>query len=136
MSAAKVATYATIGAVVVWALKALAIGIAGGLDKSPVEGPLFFIGFLLFVTGVIAIGLALTAGRSVAVRVGGLVATVAVLFVVWLAVDTIVASLAPEDDPHWVWAELQLWIIAVVTAVGWQLWLRRVPAAAEEAQPV
>jgi hypothetical protein len=75
-------------------------------------------------------------GRGVAARVLGLVGTVAVLFVVWLAVDTVVASLAPEDDPHWVWAEAQLWIISVVTALGWQAWLRRVPAAAEEAQPV
>ncbi len=127
MSAARVATFATIGAVLVWGLKALVIGLAGGLDKSPAEGPLFFLGMLVYLVGVVAIGLALTAGRGLVGRVLGVVVTVAVLFAVWLAVDTVIASLAPENDPHWVWAELQLWVIAVVTALGWYLWQRRAP---------
>ena len=136
MSAARVATIATIGAVLVWGLKALAIGLAGGLDESPAEGPLFFLGMLLFVVGVVAIALALTAGRGPAGRLVGVVATFAVLFVVWLAVDTVVASMAPEDDPHWVWAEIQLWVIAVLTALDWYVWQRRVVTAAGAAQPV
>ena len=126
MTAARVATYATIGAVSVWAAKALSIGIAGGLDKSPAEGPLFFLGMILFLTGVVAIGLAITAGRSLGFRALGVVGAVAVTLVVWLAIDTVIASLAPENDPHWAWAELQLWVIAVVVAVGWQFWLGRI----------
>ena len=125
MTAARVATYATIGAVAVWAVKALSIGIAGGLGKSPAEGPLFFLGMILFLTGVVAIGLAITAGRSLGIRALGVVGAVAVTLVVWLAIDTAIASLAPENDPHWVWAELQLWVIAVAVAVGWQFWLGR-----------
>ncbi|MGH3361863.1 MAG: hypothetical protein ACRDOM_05325 [Nocardioides sp.] len=126
MTAARMATYATIGAVVAWAVKALVIGLAGGLDKSPAEGPLFFLGMILFTVGVVAIGLAITTGRSVGVRVLGVVGTVAVMFVVWLAIDTVIASMAPENDPHWVWAEAQLWVIAVVVALGWQFWLGRI----------
>ena len=126
MTAARVATYATIGAVVAWAIKALVIGLAGGLDKSPAEGPLFFLGMVLFLVGIVAIGLAVTAGRSVAARVLGVVGTVAVTLVAWIAIDTVIASMAPERDAHWVWAELQLWVIAVVVAVGWQFWLGRI----------
>ena len=126
MTAARVATYASIGAVAAWAVKAVAIGLAGGLDQSPAEGPLFFLGMILFLVGVVAIGLAITAGRSVGARVLGVVGTVAVTFVVWLAVDTVIASVAPERDAHWVWAELQLWVIAVAVAVGWQFWLGRI----------
>ncbi len=126
MTAARVATYATIGAVAAWAVKALAIGLAGGLDESPAESPLFILGMLLFLVGVVAIGLAITAGRSVVARVVGVVGTVAVTWVVWLAIDTVIASMAPERDAHWVWAELQLWVIAVAVAVGWQFWLGRI----------
>ena len=92
MTAAKVATYATIGAVVAWAVKAVAIGVAGGLNQSPAEGPLFFLGMILFLVGVVAIGLAITAGRSVGARVLGVGGAVAATFVVWLAVDTVIAS--------------------------------------------
>ena len=134
MSSARVASYATVGAVLAWGLKALAIGIAGGLDKSPIEGPLFFLGLVLFLVGVVAIALALTDGRSVGVRVLGVVVTVVVLFVVWMVVDTVVASLAPAQDPHWAWAEAQLWIVSVATALGWYAWRSR--SAAREPQTV
>ena len=100
--------------------------MAGGLDKSPAEGPLFFLGMILFTVAVVAIGLAVTAGRSVGARVLGVVGTVALTFVAWIAIDTVIASLSPERDAHWVWAEVQLWVIAVVVAVGWQVWLGRV----------
>jgi hypothetical protein len=122
MSTARITTITTVltaGAVVVWGVKALVIGLAGGLDKSPLEGPLFMIGFLLFVSGVIAIGLAVTAGRGVAARVLGAVAAFAVTAAVFLGVDSVVAGLAPENDPHWVWAEVQLWIVSVAAAAGW-----------------
>jgi hypothetical protein len=80
--------------------------------------------------GVVAIGLAITADRSLGMRVLGGVGTVAAMMVVWLAIDTVIASLAPANDPHWVWAEAQLWVIAVAVAVGWQFWLGRIGARA------
>ena len=66
-------------------------------------------------------------GRAPArARVLGVVAVVAVTAVAWLAIDTVIASMAPDDDAHWVWAEAQLWVIAVAVAVGWQFWLGRI----------
>ncbi|QZY29841.1 hypothetical protein [Nocardioides coralli] len=133
MTAARVATWATTGAVVIWAVKAVAIGTAGGLDRSPAESPLFLAGMLTFLVGVVAIGLAVTAGRGLAVRLLGVLGAVTGLFVAWMVIDTAIAALAPEQDPHWVWEELQLWVIAVLTAVGWQVWARREPATAPAA---
>jgi hypothetical protein len=114
-----ITTALTVGAVVVWGVKALVIGLAGGLDQSPLESPLFFLGLVLYVSGLIAIGLAVTAGHSVAVRIVGAVAAVGAGFVAFLVVDAIVAGMAPETDPHWVWAEAQLWISSVATAAAW-----------------
>ena len=42
-----ITTALTVGAVVAWGVKALVIGLAGGLDKSPLEGPLFILGLAL-----------------------------------------------------------------------------------------
>jgi len=114
-----ITTVLTVGAVVVWGVKALVIGLAGGLDKSPLESPLFIIGLVLYVLGVIAIGLAVTVGRSVPVRVVGVVVAFGLGILATLALDAIVGSMAPANDPHWVWSEVQLWIVSVVTAGVW-----------------
>lgn len=114
-----ITTALTVGAVVVWGVKALVIGLAGGLDKSPLESPLFILGLVLYVLGVIAIGLAVTAGRSVVVRILGGIGALALGFAAFLAIDTIIAGMAPDTDPHWAWAEAQLWISSVATAALW-----------------
>lgn len=66
------------GAVAAWALKATAIAVAGGLDQSPFEGPLFGLGLILLLTAFAATGLAITTGRRTGMRVlgagGGLLA--------------------------------------------------------------
>lgn len=126
-----VTTALTVGAVAVWAVKAVAIGVAGGLDESPLESPLFVLGLVLYVLGVIAIGLSVTAGRSILWRVLGALVAFVIAVVAFLVVDAIVAGLAPDDDPHWVWAEVQLWIVSVATALGWLAWRsRRAPVSA------
>lgn len=53
----------------------------------------------------------------------GAFATAAVAF---LVVDEIVAAMALAD-PSWVWAEVQLWIVSMATALGWHLLARRQP---------
>ena len=131
MSIARITTITTaltVGAALVWGVKGLVIGLAGGLDRSPLEGPLFLLGLLLYALGVIAIGLAVTVGRSVAVRVLGAVIALAVTWAVFLGVDSVVASIPPKHDPHWVWAELQLWIVSGATAAGWLAWRNRLRA--------
>jgi hypothetical protein len=113
-----VTTVLTVGAVVAWGVKAVVIGLAGGLEKSSLESPLFFVGLVLYVLGVAAIGLAVTAGRSIALRILGVIAAVTMGVLATLALDAIVAGMAPTD-PHWVWEEAQLWIVSGLTALAW-----------------
>jgi hypothetical protein len=47
-----------LAAVAAWGIKAVAIGVAGGLEKSPFEGPLFRIGLLALVVAFAAAGVA------------------------------------------------------------------------------
>lgn len=108
----------TVGAVGAWGAKAVVIAIAGGLDQSLLEGPLFLLGLILYTLGVIAIGLSVAHGRSVVLRVLGAVAGFVVGALVFVLVDMILAGMAP-DNPHWVWEEAQLWIASVLTALAW-----------------
>ena len=85
-----------------------------GSDKSPFEGPLFFAGLVCFVVAAVALGVALTRGRPLWVRIvagaAGPVLTVGVAAVL----DVLVAAIQPKSaSPHWAWTEVGLWVIAV-----------------------
>ena len=118
MTAARVATVTAVGAVLAWGAKAVAIGLAGGLDKSPAESPLFFLGLVLYVIAAPAIGVALTARRSTGTRVLGGVAGFCLGLLLFVITSLAIAPFKP-DNPFWVWEELNLWIVSVLTAAGW-----------------
>ena len=104
-----------------WAAKAVSIDIAGGLDKSPFEGPLFFAGLIAFVVAVVSLGVALTRGRPAWLRaIAGVVA-----FIVGLGISQVVGAVATTlapADPSWVWAEVELWVIApLALAAAWMV---------------
>ena len=65
MNSSRIALVAAVAAAASWTLKAVAIGTAGGLDKSPLEGPLFFAGCSCFVVASVALGVAITRGAPV-----------------------------------------------------------------------
>lgn len=118
MNSSRIAFIAAIAAVASWSVKAVAIGTAGGLDKSPVEGPLFFAGLLSFVVATVALGIAATRGRPAWVRAaaGVIVAPVVSIGIFLLGVGALVAALQPADPGrHWVWAEVGLWVSALST---------------------
>ena len=115
---------AAVGCVVVWALKAIAIAVAGGLDKSPAESPLFMLGFILFVIAWVAFGVALTAGRGTAIQVAGAVGGLIVGGLLFVLVEDPVGRLVP-DSAGWVKEEAGLWVISVLTAVAVLAWSRR-----------
>lgn len=112
MDTSRIARSAALAATIVWTAKAVAIGTAGGLGKSPLEGPLFFLGLLCFVTAAVAYGVSVTRGRPAAVRAlagaGVLVGGVGVV----VAVQGTLAALGIEG--HWAWSELNLWISALL----------------------
>lgn len=102
---------AAVIAVVAWALKAIAIGIAGGLDQSPLESPLFVVGLLAFLAAAASLAWGVTAARPVAVRaiasVGAIILVFATAAVTSSAID------AAAQSTHWVWSEVSLWIASL-----------------------
>ena len=111
MNTTRIAVIAAASAVVAWALKAVAIGIAGGLDKSPFEGPFFLIGLVCFVVAVCTLAVSAVSRHGWFARLGAVVAavggTVGVTAVIGLLIDALVTS------DHWAWYELNLWVISL-----------------------
>jgi hypothetical protein len=115
MTSRRIALVAAVAAAVLWTAKAVAIGLAGGLDKSPFEGPLFMAGFLTFVVAVIALGVALAPAARMWIRVAAGVFAFAVGFALSQGIDMAVdAFVTSGPDAHWAWTEVSLWISAVV----------------------
>jgi hypothetical protein len=97
------------------------IGVAGGLGRSPLEGPFFFLGVALLLASFVAAGLALTAGRGNGARVLGVVGAFVVGIAVSGLVETGVSALVP-DSAGWVAAEAGLWTVSTITAVTFLVW--------------
>jgi hypothetical protein len=124
MSAYRVAFVGAVCAVVAWAAKATAIGLAGGLDRSPAEGPLFLIGLVSALVGAGALGAGLAFGRSPATRVLAGAATIVAL-VLTAGVSSFVAALLQPADPSWVWGEVNLWVSALALLTAVLVWRSR-----------
>jgi hypothetical protein len=111
MNTPRIAVIAAASAVVAWAVKAVAIGVAGGLDKSPFEGPFFLIGLVCFVVAVCTLAVSAVGRHGWLARIGAVIAsvagTVAVTAVIGLLIDAVVTS------DHWAWYELNLWVISL-----------------------
>ncbi len=121
LSASHTALVGAVGAVVGWTAKAIAIGLAGGLDRSPAEGPLFLVGLAFALVGAGAFGAALTADKSLALRV--LAGTAMILGLVLVTgVGGAVAVAAQPDDPSWVWGEINLWVSALALLAAVLVW--------------
>ena len=116
MYASRLAVLAAITATVVWGLKAVAIGTAGGLDKSPLESPLFILGLAAIVVAFASLGVALTGRRSLSYKVLGASAGV-VVGVALSALASAVAAAVVPDSAGWVQEEAGLWVSALL-AVG------------------
>lgn len=118
MTAGRLALVGAASAVVFWALKAIAIGVAGGLDKSPLESPLFLAGLVSALVGAGALGAWVLAGRPTWMRVLGAVVVIALVVLSAGVGGSIAAALQPQDDPSWVWGEVNLWVSALVLAAA------------------
>lgn len=109
---------ASSAAVVLWACKSVAIGTAGGLDRSPAEGPLFFAGLVAALVASAALGVALLAERGRAARVAGGVLGPVLGMAAGAAVDAAVGLVHPyTEERAWAWSEVSLWVLAAVLLV-------------------
>lgn len=127
MDTTRIAVTSAAAAVVAWAAKAVAIGLAGGLDKSAFEGPLFLTGLVFFVVAVgsLAVGAVGPSwwARATALT-GAVVAVVVAIALAGMGVDALTSS------DHWVWNELNLWVLSLgVLALGAWRSSRREPVA-------
>lgn len=55
MNSRSIALWAALAAATSWAAKSVPIGVAGGLDKSPLEAPLFFAGLISLAVAVVTL---------------------------------------------------------------------------------
>lgn len=115
MRSRRIALWAALAAAASWAAKSVAISVAGGLDKSPLETPLFLTGLLFFVVAILALGMTVTAGARLWIRIAAGVGAFVVGFAFALVVDSAVGAFHSSGaDRHWVWAEVNLWVSALV----------------------
>ena len=113
MTASRLAVLAAIVSVVAWALKAVAIGVAGGLDESPFESPLFVLGLVAIVVAFASLGVAGASDRTVVFKVIGGVVGVLIGFGLSMLASVVAAAVVP-DSAGWVQAEAGLWFSALL----------------------
>ena len=124
MNSTRLALVAAVATVLLWGAKSTAIGIAGGLDLSPWESPLFLAGLLAMLTTVVSLALSLTPGRPGWVRAGSAVlATVTGVGLTLVVAAGVDAWATPGPGRHWVWSEVNLWVGALA-ALGLVVVLR------------
>ena len=116
MKISPVTKIAAVAAALIWAAKAVAIGMGRDSYDDPVTSALFVLGLLAFTVGAVSLVWSLLAGRHTALRIAACVGAV-VLGAVFAAVTTPLFESAVDS---WVGAELNLWILALtlLTAVG------------------
>ena len=124
MNASRVAVVSAIAAAVAWGLKAVAIGVAGGLDKSPFEAPLFVLGLAAIVAAFVALGVAVASGRPMAFKIIGGVIGVAIGLALSALASWVAAAVLPESA-GWVQAEAGLWFAALLTLIVTTSWHTR-----------
>ncbi|MGZ8769080.1 hypothetical protein [Aeromicrobium sp.] len=113
MSASRLALLAAIASVVAWGLKAVAIWVAGGLDKSPLESPLFVLGLVAIVVAFASLGVAFARERALAFKVIGGLVGVLIGFGLSMLASVVAETLIPESA-GWVQAEAGLWFSALL----------------------
>lgn len=124
MPAATIAVLCAVLAVAAWAAKAVAIAVAGGLDESPLEGPLFVVGLVAIVAAFGAFGVALAGRRAIGYRALAGVAGALLGLGAVILVESLVGALVPSSA-GWVQEEAGLWVAAALTAALLIVWYRR-----------
>lgn len=124
MTASRLAVLAAVTSVVAWGLKAVAIGVAGGLDQSPLEGPLFVLGLVAIVVAFASLGVAVARDHSVTFKVIGAVVGVVIGFGLSMLASVVAAAVIP-DSAGWVQAEAGLWFSALLALGVTAYWRTR-----------
>lgn len=95
---------------VLWTAKAIAIALAGGLGRSPGEGPLFLLGFVACLTATVLTGMAIARRHSASGHVLAALSAVVIMGVYGVLEGSLISAVQPPH-PGWVWGELNLWVL-------------------------
>ena len=109
MSASRLAIAAAIAGAALWGAKAVAIAVAGGLDKSPLESPLFVLGLIAILVAAAAIGFVVAGPRALWLRAAAAAAALALGVVLVIVIQAIIGGLI-QEDAGWVREEAGLWV--------------------------
>ncbi|QDO89628.1 hypothetical protein FNH13_15885 [Ornithinimicrobium ciconiae] len=139
MTTSRLALIAATTSLVAWIAKAVATGAAGGPGRTMWEDTFFFVGLAAQLVAFVAVALALTESRPLAVRLGALFGG-AVLVFGFVTVFQLVIERVQPMDASWVWGEINLWVVAVLVLGAAVLAHRRahtpaVPTAPRHHQP-
>ena len=133
MTTTRIARTASLLAVVLWAAKATAIALAGGLGKTPLESVFFFAGLVAALVAGVALALSYVGGRGPLLRAGAAIAGALALLAVAGVVSALVELLKTSD--HWAWGEVNLWVSALLAlGLAWGT-SPRSPHASEADEP-
>jgi hypothetical protein len=105
-------------------MKGVAIAIAGGLDKSALESPLFIVGLVAMIVAAGAFGAALATRRPAWLRALAVIVAVPLGAAIALGVQALIKALLP-DSAGWVEEEAGLWVSALLIAAVILAWLQR-----------
>ena len=109
MNLTRTALAATIATTAFWTAKAVAIGIAGGLGRSPLENPLYLVGLACCAVAATTTGISLSRPTFLSGLVGAVLGFVLV-GVLAVGVGAVVTAVQPAH-PGWAWTEVNLWAI-------------------------
>ena len=113
MDSTRIGTLAGSVTMVAWATKAVTIAAAGGLNKSPLEGPLFLLGLASMLVACAALGVSTVARRGHWIRALTGAVTIVTAIGASLVINWAVGRVEPEH-PGWAWGEVNLWVLALV----------------------
>lgn len=122
---APAALWAILFALALWAAKATSIAVSGA--DATLASILFVAGLAAFLVAVGALAAAVTRGRALWLRVLVGVCAIALGAAISLALNALILGVRdPEAGAHWVWGELNLWVVGVAVLALTLLLHRRV----------
>lgn len=120
---------------VLWLVKVAQIAANGGENTTEgLVGATFLLGLACLFFGSTSVGLLLTEGRGVAVKVLAALASIVAFWVSFSLIDTAMQALVGDAGPQWVHDEMGI----VATAVVWlaiSLWVVARTGALLEPEP-
>ena len=111
MDTSRIPLICALGALASWTVKAVTVGLDGGAD-STLASVLMAVGLAFALAAGVGVAAILSRGLSVWRRAGAMVLGVVTGPALGLTLNLAIESVVESD--HWAWAEVNLWVMAVL----------------------